>query len=103
MFDAGKPGDVERAEAFGAAILTRCIEAGGSVTGEHGVGLEKLDVMCLQFQTAELERMHALKQAFDPQGLLNPGKAVPALHRCGEVVAQRRRMSRPEHADLPAF
>jgi glycolate oxidase len=84
MYDAGKPGDLERAEAFGGEILELSVKFGGTVTGEHGVGVEKLTQMCAQFATPELELFHRLKAAFDPAGLLNPGKAVPTLHRCAE-------------------
>jgi glycolate oxidase len=65
-------------------VLEKCVAVGGTITGEHGVGVEKIDQMCLQFQAPELEIFHAIKRAFDPKGLLNPGKAVPALSRCAE-------------------
>ena len=81
----------------------RCIEAGGTVTGEHGVGMEKIDSMCEQFSAAELEQFHALKRAFDPQGLLNPGKAVPTLHRCAELGAMHVHENRLPFPDLPRF
>jgi glycolate oxidase len=84
MYDAGKPGELERTEAFGGEILERSVQLGGTVTGEHGVGVEKLGPMCAQFASKELELFHRLKAAFDPAGLLNPGKAVPTLHRCAE-------------------
>jgi glycolate oxidase len=84
MYDAGRPGELERTEAFGAEILELSVELGGTVTGEHGVGIEKLNAMCAQFATPELALFHRLKSAFDPAGLLNPGKAVPSLHRCAE-------------------
>jgi glycolate oxidase len=84
MYDAGKPGELERTEAFGEEILALSVELGGTVTGEHGVGVEKLNPMCSQFASKELELFHALKAAFDPAGLLNPGKAVPTLNRCAE-------------------
>jgi glycolate oxidase len=76
---------------------------GGSITGEHGVGLEKLDAMCAQFESAELASFHALKHAFDPLGRLNPGKAVPLPHRCGEVAARQRQRQNPQHTNLPVF
>ncbi len=87
LYDANKPGELERTEEFGGRILTLCVEVGGTITGEHGVGMEKIDQMCVQFQTLELQQFHAIKAAFDPQGLLNPGKAVPTLHRCAELGA----------------
>ncbi len=84
MYDASQPGEIERAEAFGAEILELSVELGGSITGEHGVGVEKINQMCVQFATPELEAFHRVKAAFDDGGLLNPGKAVPSLHRCAE-------------------
>jgi glycolate oxidase len=84
LFDANRPGELERAEAIGARILETCVEVGGSITGEHGVGREKINQMCTQFSSDELTFFHSLKAAFDPQGLLNPGKNVPTLHRCAE-------------------
>ena len=84
LFDANVPGELARTEAFAAKILQLCIEVGGTITGEHGVGIEKIDQMCVQFKTPELERFLGIKAAFDPKGLLNPGKAVPTLHRCAE-------------------
>ena len=84
MYDTTKPGELERTEQFGEEILALSVELGGTVTGEHGVGIEKLGAMCAQFASKELELFHALKAAFDPAGLLNPGKAVPTLHRCAE-------------------
>ena len=84
LYDANQPGELERTEAFGARILELCIEVGGVITGEHGVGVEKIDQMCVQFNEAELQQFHAIKQAFDADGLLNPGKAVPTLARCAE-------------------
>ncbi len=87
LFDANQLGELEKAEALGSQILKLCVEVGGTVTGEHGVGVEKLDPMCIQFNAAELAQFHALKHAFDPTGLLNPGKAIPTLHRCAEFGA----------------
>jgi glycolate oxidase len=84
LFDANAPGETERAEALGARILELCVAVGGSITGEHGVGREKINQMCAQFNSDELTFFHALKAAFDPHGLLNPGKNVPTLHRCAE-------------------
>jgi glycolate oxidase len=84
LYDANKPGELERTEEFGGKILELCVEVGGTITGEHGVGMEKINQMCVQFTKEELSQFHALKTAFDPKGLLNPGKAVPTLHRCAE-------------------
>jgi len=104
MFDANKPGELERAEAFGADILELCVEVGGTITGEHGVGIEKINQMCVQFSPAELTRMHEVKRAFDPEGLLNPGKAVPMLHRCAEYGRMRVSRGKPlPFAELERF
>ncbi|HWJ04183.1 MAG TPA: FAD-linked oxidase C-terminal domain-containing protein [Steroidobacteraceae bacterium] len=103
LFDAGKADELQRAERFGAEILEACVAAGGTVTGEHGVGVEKLGPMCSQFDTGELEAFHALKRAFDPDGLLNPGKAVPTLHRCAEYGAMRVHAGRLPFPHLPRF
>jgi glycolate oxidase len=85
LYDANRPGEVERVEDLGAKILELCVEVGGTITGEHGVGIEKIDQMCVQFAAAELQHFHAIKSAFDGRGLLNPGKAVPTLARCAEL------------------
>jgi len=85
LYDANRPGELDRAVAMGERILALCVAAGGTVTGEHGVGVEKLDAMCGQFPAPELAQFHRLKAAFDPQALLNPGKAVPTLARCAEL------------------
>jgi glycolate oxidase len=103
LFDAGRDDELQRAEAFGAEILEACVAAGGTVTGEHGVGVEKLGPMCAQFSAAELEAFHRLKHAFDPAGLLNPGKAVPTLARCADYGALRVHDGRLPHAHLPRF
>ena len=103
LFDDGDPDSVQRAEAFGAAILEASVRFGGTITGEHGVGLEKLDAMCAQFGAAELGVFHAVKHAFDPTGLLNPGKAVPQLHRCAELGGMRVSAGQLPFADLPRF
>ncbi len=84
MYDAAKTGEWLRAEAFGAEILELSVALGGSITGEHGVGIEKINQMCVQYKTPELSAFHRIKAAFDEAGLLNPGKAVPSLHRCAE-------------------
>jgi glycolate oxidase len=85
LYDANAPGQLELAERFGAEILALCVEHGGTITGEHGVGVEKLDGMCGQFAPAELEQFHRIKAALDPEGLLNPGKGIPTLARCAEL------------------
>ncbi len=87
LYDANIPGELERTEAFGGNILELCVQVGGTITGEHGVGMEKINQMCVQFNSLELTQFHAVKAAFDPLGLLNPGKAVPTLHRCAEFGA----------------
>jgi len=104
MFDANIPGELERAEEFGAEILELCVEVGGTITGEHGVGVEKINQMCVQFSPKELTRMHEIKHAFDEHGLLNPGKAVPTLHRCAEFGKMRIGQGKPmPFSDLPRF
>jgi len=103
LYDASRPGELDRAERFGAAILELCIAAGGTITGEHGVGVEKLDSMCVQFAAAELETFHAIKHAFDPAGLLNPGKAVPSLHRCAELGRMHVHNGAARFPELPRF
>jgi len=102
-FDANDDAELALAEEVGGKILELCVEVGGTVTGEHGVGVEKLNQMCVQFSTAELEQFHRLKAAFDPAGLLNPGRAVPTLHRCAEFGAMRVQGGKLPHSDLPRF
>ena len=89
LFDANEPGALDMAETLGAEILEKCIELGGTITGEHGVGREKINQMAVQFSDEELEQFHRLKRAFDPAGLLNPGKAIPTLKRCQEYRSIR--------------
>jgi glycolate oxidase len=103
LFDANKPGDKERTIAFGDRILELCIEVGGTITGEHGVGVEKIAGMCSQFAPAELERFLGLKRAFDAEGLLNPGKAVPTLARCAEFGRMHVHGGQLAHSELPRF
>lgn len=103
LFDANQPGALEKTEAFGGKILELCVAVGGTITGEHGVGMEKIDQMCVQFQSAELTQFHALKAAFDPKGLLNPGKAVPTLHRCAEFGAMHVHQGKLPFPELERF
>jgi glycolate oxidase len=103
LFDANDPEQLRRTEAFAGEVLEKCVEVGGTITGEHGVGVEKIDQMCAQFGSAELETFHAIKRAFDPRGLLNPGKAVPALSRCAEFGRMHVKAGRLPHAGLPRF
>jgi len=103
LFDANQPDELARTEAFGGEILELCVRHGGSITGEHGVGIEKINQMCVQFRSEELEVFHALKAAFDAQGLLNPGKAVPTLHRCAEFGRMRVHGGQLPHPELPRF
>ncbi len=103
LYDANQPGELERTEEFGGKILEMCIHVGGTITGEHGVGMEKINQMCSQFRTDELKMFHAVKAAFDPAGLLNPGKAVPTLHRCAELGAMHVHRGEEKFAELPRF
>jgi glycolate oxidase len=103
LYDVNAPGELQQAEAFGADILQICLEYGGTITGEHGVGLEKIDQMCVQFSEVELNVFHAIKAAFDPKGLLNPGKAVPTLNRCAEFGAMHVHQGQTRHPELPRF
>ena len=101
LYDANKPGELERAEAFGADILRLCVEVGGVLTGEHGVGVEKRDLMPVMFSEVDLNQQQRLKCAFDDEGLLNPGKVFPTLHRCaelGRMHVHRRPAGVPRHA-----
>ena len=103
LYDANKPGELEKTEEFGAKILKLSIEVGGTITGEHGVGVEKIDAMCAQFRPLELETFHAVKQAFDEHALLNPGKAVPTLRRCVEFGHMHVRAGEEKFPDLPRY
>jgi glycolate oxidase len=103
LYDANKPGETERAEAFGADILRLCVAVGGVLTGEHGVGVEKRDLMGVMFSEADLNQQQRLKCAFDPDGLLNPGKVFPTLHRCAELGRLHVHAGRLPHPDLPRF
>ncbi len=103
LYDANRAGELERTEQFGAEILKLSIDAGGTITGEHGVGVEKIDSMCLQFGGAELAAFHAVKAAFDEHALLNPGKAVPTLHRCAEFGRMHVHAGQLKFAEMERF
>jgi glycolate oxidase len=103
MFDANLPGEWERADAFGADILELCVRLGGTITGEHGVGIEKINSMCVQFSPPEREAFFGIKRAFDDRGLLNPGKAIPTLARCAEYGRMHVHGGALPFADLPRF
>lgn len=103
LYDANQPGELEKTEEFGGKILEMCIEAGGTITGEHGVGIEKINQMCSQFRSGELAMFHAVKAVFDPDGLLNPGKAVPSLRRCAEHGAMHVHRGEERFPELPRF
>ena len=103
LYDGAQPGEFERTEALGGKILELCIEVGGTITGEHGVGLEKIDQMCVQFEPSEIEHFHGVKAAFDPRGLLNPGKAVPTLARCAEFNAMHVHEGHIPFPDIDRF
>jgi glycolate oxidase len=102
-YDANDDRQLVAAEKIGGKILELCVEVGGTVTGEHGVGVEKLDQMCVQFSASELTVFHRLKDAFDPAGLLNPGKAVPTLSRCAEFGAMHVHGGQLPHPELERF
>jgi glycolate oxidase len=103
MFDANVPDELERAEAFGADILTLCVELGGVLTGEHGVGVEKRDLMGTMFTEDDLKQQQRVKCAFDPESLLNPGKVYPKLHRCAELGNVHVHGGQLRHPDIPRF
>jgi glycolate oxidase len=103
LFDANDPDQLERTERFAGEVLEKCVEVGGTITGEHGVGVEKINQMCVQFALTEIERFQGVKRAFDPVGLLNPGKNIPTLHRCAEFGRMRVRGGQLPHPELPRF
>jgi len=103
LYDANKPGELEKAEEFGADILRLCVEVGGVLTGEHGVGVEKRDLMPTMFTETDLAHQQRVKCAFDPDGLLNPGKVFPQLHRCAELGRMHIHRGQLPHPDLPRF
>ncbi|TWA60579.1 glycolate oxidase [Azospirillum baldaniorum] len=103
LYDANKPGELERAESFGNDILRLCVEVGGVLTGEHGVGVEKRDLMTDQFDEVDLDQQQRIKCAFDPDGLLNPGKVFPKLHRCAELGRVHIHKGELRFPDIPRF
>ncbi|HZQ71556.1 MAG TPA: FAD-linked oxidase C-terminal domain-containing protein [Burkholderiales bacterium] len=103
LFDANNPDELARTERFAAEVLEKCVAVGGTITGEHGVGVEKINQMCVQFRADELDAFLAIKRAFDPRGLLNPGKAVPTLARCAEYGRMRVHGGKLPHPELPRF
>ena len=103
LFDANSADELRRTEQFAAEVLEKCVEVGGTITGEHGVGVEKIDQMCVQFRPDELDLFMAVKRAFDPRGLLNPGKAVPTLARCAELGRMHVHGGKLPHPELPRF
>jgi glycolate oxidase len=103
LFDANDADQLQRCELFGADILETSVAMGGTITGEHGVGVEKLNSMCVQFSAAENAQMFGVKRAFDAKGLLNPGKAIPTLQRCAEYGKMLVRGGQMAHPDLPRF
>ena len=103
LYDANKPGELETAEAFGAEILKLCVAVGGVLTGEHGVGVEKRDLMHTMFDETDLAQQERLKCAFDEEALLNPGKMFPVLHRCAELGRVHVHGGQTRFPDLPRF
>jgi glycolate oxidase len=103
LFDANDADELKRAEDFGAEILELCVKLGGTITGEHGVGIEKINQMCIQFEAPELAAFRGVKRAFDPAGLLNPDKGIPSLHRCAEFGRLHVHGGALPHAELPRF
>jgi glycolate oxidase len=103
LYDANQPGELERAENFGADILRLCVEVGGVLTGEHGVGVEKRDLMGTMFDETDLAQQQRVKCAFDAEGLLNPGKMFPVLHRCAELGRLHVHRGKLPFPDLPRF
>jgi glycolate oxidase len=103
LYDSNKPGELDRAEAFGADILRLCVAVGGVLTGEHGVGVEKRDLMPAMFTEIDLDQQQRLKCAFDEKGLLNPGKVFPTLHRCAELGRVHVRAGNVAFPDIPRF
>ena len=103
LYDANNPGELEKTERLGSQILQLCIQHGGTITGEHGVGIEKLGEMCIQFGEAERNQFHAVRECFDPLKILNPGKAIPTLARCAEFNAMHVHQGQVPHPELDRF
>ena len=103
LYDAAKSDELVRAEDLGKEILELCVKVGGTVTGEHGVGIEKLDPMCIQFSSEELDQFHRVKKAFDIAGLMNPGKAVPTLAHCSELGGMHVHGGKLAFPEIPRF
>ncbi len=103
LYDAGVPGQFHKTEELAGRILELCVEVGGTITGEHGVGVEKINQMCVQFGEDEIAVFHGIKAAFDPEGLLNPGKAIPTLQRCAEGGRMHVHHNQLPHPELPRF
>ena len=103
LYDVAIPGELKRTEDFGSEILQLCIAMGGTITGEHGVGIEKINEMCIQFRDDELEQFHAVKAVFDSKNLLNPGKAVPTLNRCAEFGAMHVHRGEEKFSELERY
>lgn len=103
LYDANRPGELDKAEEFGNEILKLCVDAGGVLTGEHGVGIEKRDLMSYQFNEQDLEQQHQVKRAFDPELRFNPGKVFPTLHRCAEEGREHVHAGQQAFPDLPRF
>jgi glycolate oxidase len=103
LYDANNPGELEKTEEFGAEILRLCVEVGGVLTGEHGVGVEKRDLMGSMFTETDLDQQQRVKCAFDPDGLLNPGKMFPTLHRCAELGRVHVHRGETRFPDIPRF
>jgi glycolate oxidase len=103
LYNADNLGELEKAEQLGSDILKLSVELGGTITGEHGVGVEKINQMCFQFSSEEIGHFHAIKHAFDEKGLLNPGKAVPTLNRCAEYGALHVHQGKLPHIELERF
>ena len=103
LYDGSQAEQREKAKQFGGEILELSVALGGTITGEHGVGLEKIDQMCVQFNELERHLFFAIKHAFDPAGLLNPGKAIPTLNRCAEFGHMHVHQGQLPFADIPRF
>jgi len=103
LFNANDPDELHRTEQFAGEVLEKCVALGGTITGEHGVGIEKINQMCIQFSAGELAAFRAVKIAFDERGLLNPGKNIPSLHRCAEFGGMHVHDGQLPHPELPRF